>query len=244
MQGVYSARVNLQRRERPLVIGHRGAPVDAPGNSREGLAAAIAAGADIVEFDLGARLLLGHPGEAVPQPPLSLEGALAYLAPHPIGIQIDLKRPGIEREVVRTVAASGLCERVIVSSTWGRSLRRLQREAPRLTRVIGYPRDRVGAARLPWPSPVERASAAALGALMPLRAARLLERGAPAALALHHALVSPAAVALVHARGAALIAWTVNEPARVARLSELGVDAIVSDDPRMALAVLATLGGL
>jgi glycerophosphoryl diester phosphodiesterase len=242
MQEVYSASVDLQRGERPLVIGHRGAPVDAPANSRAGLAAAVAAGADIVEFDLGARLLLGHPGEQVPDPALSLEGALAYLAPHPIGIQIDLKRPGIERAVARAVEASGLSERVLVSSTWGRSLRRLQREAPRLTRVVGYPRDRVGAAELPWPAPLRRGSAAALRGLMPLRLPRLLERGAPAALALHHALVSPAVVARTHARGAALIAWTLNEPERVARLAELGVDAIVSDDPRMALDVLATLG--
>jgi len=235
--------MDLQRKTRPLVIGHRGAPVDAPGNSLEGLAAALAAGADIVEFDVGLGLLLGHPGEEVPDPPISLAGALAYLAPHPIGIQIDLKRPGIELEVGRAVEASGLGERVIVSSTWGRSLGRLERGAPALTRVIGYPRDRLGAANLAWPPSVSRGSAAALRALMPLRARRLLSRGAPAAIALHHALVSPGVIAVTHARGAALIAWTVNEPAVVVSLAELGVDAIVSDDPRMALAALATLGG-
>jgi len=226
------------------VIGHRGAPVDAPGNTLEGLAAAVAARADIVEFDVGVGLLLGHPGEQVAQTPVSLEQALAYLAPHPIGIQIDLKRSGIEAQAARAVAASGLSERVIVSSTWAGSLRRLQREAPALTRVIGYPRDRLGAAALPWPAPVSRGAAATLRALMPLRARPLLERGAPAALALHHALVSPALLAAAHARGAAVLAWTVNEPGRVERLAELGIDAIVSDDPRMALAVLARLGAL
>ncbi len=47
----------------------------------------------------------------------------------------------------------------------------------------------------------------------------------------------------MHSRGAALVAWTVNDPARVSELARLGVDAIISDDPRMVVGVLATLAG-
>ena len=42
-------------------------------------------------------------------------------------------------------------------------------------------------------------------------------------------------------RGAAVIAWTVNDPARIEVLAHLGVDAVVCDDPQMAVRVLATL---
>jgi glycerophosphoryl diester phosphodiesterase len=38
-----------------------------------------------------------------------------------------------------------------------------------------------------------------------------------------------------------VLAWTVNEPAIVRRVTAAGVDGIVSDDPKMALETLATL---
>src|SRR5579863_3068114 len=133
MVEVYSEQVlSLQRRARPLVIGHRGAAANAAPNSLEGLAAALAAGADLVEVDVGARLLLGHPGEERGEPPLSLEDALAYLAPHPIAVHVDLKHPRIEGQVAAAIRANGLEARAVVSSPSGRSLRRLAREAPAL----------------------------------------------------------------------------------------------------------------
>jgi len=46
---------------------------------------------------------------------------------------------------------------------------------------------------------------------------------------------------VAHARCAPVLAWTANDPATVRRLSVLGVDAIVSDDPGMVLRTLATL---
>ena len=50
-------------------------------------------------------------------------------------------------------------------------------------------------------------------------------------LALHKGLVSAAVVRAVHARGAAVLTWTVNDPALVGPLAAAGVDAIGSDDP-------------
>ncbi len=233
--------MNLRRRDRVLVIGHRGAPLLAAPNSLAAFAAAVAAGADMVELDVGAGLLVGHAGEEHLTPPLRLEQALASLAGHEIDVQVDLKRIGIEAEVAAAVRASGLEGRVAVSSTWPRSLRALEREAPALTRIVGYPRDRLGAARLPWPGPLEAAGAAALRALMPGRASLLLAAGRAQGLALHHALCSRALVRAVQRRGAAVLAWTVNDPARIEALARLGVDGIVTDDPGMARSVLGTL---
>ncbi len=239
-------RSSLDPAGRPLVIGHRGAARVAPENTLEGLAAAVSAGADLVEFDLGRgsddrALVIGHPGVATAGAPLQLDDALGFLAGQPIGIHLDLKLVGAEREVAAALCAHGLAERTIVSSTWAGSLRRLAAEAPELSRAIGYPRDRYGAAGINWPPALVRASAAALRSVMRLRAALLLSASGAEAIALHHALLSPAVVGLTHRRGCAVIAWTVNDPSRVEQLARDRVDAIVSDDPEMAVAVLATL---
>ena len=74
------------------------------------------------------------------------------------------------------------------------------------------------------------------------RIPQLLAAGRADALSLHHNLVTQATVHVLHSRGAALIAWTVNDPnVEIAFLAGLNVDAIVSDDPGMALNVLARL---
>ena len=228
------------------MIGHRGAARVAPENSLEGLAAAVAAGADLVEFDVergvdDASLVIGHPGVATEGDPVGLDDALAYLATEATGVHVALKLAGAERELGSAVRAHGVGGRTIVSTTWARSLRALAVEAPELTRAISYPRDRYGAAGIPWPGPVVRAAAAALRSAMRVRAPLLLAAAGADALSLHHALVSPAVVRGAHRRGAAVIAWTVNDPARVEQLAHAQVDAIVSDDPQMVVAVLATL---
>jgi hypothetical protein len=43
---------------------------------------------------------------------------------------------------------------------------------------------------------------------------------------------------LARARGVPVPGWTANEPAAVRRLDGRGVDAVVSDDPEMALGTL------
>jgi glycerophosphoryl diester phosphodiesterase len=226
---------------RPLVIGHRGAPAEAPENSLAAFAAAAAAGADLVELDVDEGLVVGHPRREAAEP-LRLDEALSALAATAVGIQLDLKLAGSERAIAAAVARHGVGDRVVVSSTSAGSLRRLADEAPGLPRALAYPRDRLGAAGLPWPRPVVRASVAAAGPLLRARLPRLLARARADAVALHHALVTEGLVGALHERRVALIAWTVNDPGRIAELARLGVDAIASDDPRMALGVLAAPG--
>jgi glycerophosphoryl diester phosphodiesterase len=233
--------VNLRHPSgRPLVIGHRGAAAVAPENTLESLAAAVEAGADLVEFDVGAGLVLGHSGGPAGDGP-NLDNALAYLAGEQIGVHIDLKHDGIERDVAAAVGRHGLEDRVVVSSTRPRALRRLAAAAPGLTRAISYPHDTYGASRLPFPRPLVRASAVGLRPVMRVRLLPLLSSSRAGVLSLRHELVSRRLVEAVHARGAQFIAWTVNDPENVARLAALGVDAVVSDDPEMAHRALATL---
>lgn len=222
----------------PFVIGHRGAAAVAPENTIAALQAAVDAGAHLVEFDVGPGLRLAHSRRELPAEHVSLDGALEFLRAHDLGVHLDVKLPGYEQDVADAVWRHDLGSRTIVSTAFAVTSRRLARIAPSLPRAIGYPRDRLGISRIAWPEGVTRAGAAALRQAMPLRVPVLLRVARATALSLHHTLCSRAAVRVAHRLGAPVLAWTVNDPAGVRRLALLGVDAIVSDDPGMALATL------
>jgi glycerophosphoryl diester phosphodiesterase len=76
---------------------------------------------------------------------------------------------------------------------------------------------------------------------VPARIPMLLSASRANVLSLHRAFASDRVVEAVHARGAAILVWTVNDPAAVERFAALGVDGIVTDDPEMALQTLARL---
>jgi len=197
--------VNLRRAAGgPLVIGHRGARSVAPENSLEALQAAVEAGADLVEFDVSPGLLVAHSADEAPEPPLTLAAAVEYLASQPVGLHVDVKLPGYEREVVD--ALRGLDDRVVLSTAYPAAARTLAAIAPGMQRAIGYPRDRYGAARFSWPQPLTAAGAACLRAAMPVRIPLLLRQARATALALHRTLCSPAALAAAHRAGAPVLA--------------------------------------
>jgi len=223
------------------VIGHRGAPRLAPENTLASFEAAVAAGADVVEFDVGRELLIGHSEHERPAEEARLSEALALLGDLGSGIHVDLKCVGIERAVVEEARRFGVEDRLVISTTWVRSLRTLATIAPGVARALGYPRDRFGTANLTWPRAVTSPAAAAARAAMPARIPSLLAVSRANVLALHHAFVSQRVVTAAHARGAAVLVWTLNEPAAVERFAALGVDGIVTDDPGMALQTLARL---
>jgi glycerophosphoryl diester phosphodiesterase len=227
--------------ERPLVIGHRGAAAVAPENSVAALEAAVAVGADLVEFDVGPDLRLAHsPVETAVDAP-TLDEALALLGPHPIGLHVDVKAAGYEADVVGTIRRHDLADRVVVSTAWAGSARTFAGLAPGFPVAIGYPRDRYGVSRLRWPPPLTRAGAAAFTWALPVRIPILLRMAHANALSLHHTLCSAAVVARAHRGGAPVLAWTANDPRDAERLVRAGVDAIVSDDPARMLDALATL---
>lgn len=235
--------MNLRRTDGPpLVVGHRGAAARAPENTLDSLRAAVAARADVVEFDVGPDLHLAHSDRERPADAVALDDALAYLAATGVAVHVDAKRPGYEQELVDAVHRHGFEDRAFISTAFAATTRRLAQLAPWLPRAIGYPHDRYGVSRLRWPPPVARAGAAALRAAMPVRVPLLLRQSRANVLSLHHTLCSRAAVAAAHRAGAPVVVWTVNDRERVRRLAGFGVDAIVSDDPEMAREALATLG--
>ena len=236
--------MNLRRREGlPIVVGHRGAAAVAPENTLAALQAALDAGADLVEFDIGPDLQLAHSAREAPDQTLSLDEALDFLAEHDIGVHLDVKLPGYEWDVVDAIDRHALAERAIVSTAFARSSRRLAAIAPSLPRAIGYPRDSLGVSRVPWPVGLTRAGAAALRQAMPVRVPVLIRVARATVLSLHHTLCSRASVRVAHSMGVPVLGWTANDPAAVRRLALLGADGIVSDDPEMARKALATLPG-
>jgi glycerophosphoryl diester phosphodiesterase len=234
--------VNLHRLNgRPHIVGHRGAPVVAAANTLASFEAAVAVGADMVEFDIGRELTLGHSRSERRQGQAGLVDALDLLGELGAGIQIDLKCSGVERQVVDAVRDRSLEDRVLVSSNSPRSLRLFKRLEPRIATGLGYPRDRVGAGKVPWPEWFTASSVRTGQAIMPTRAVALLAFSGCDVLMLHRNLVTAETVAAAHRRGTAIFAWTANDPAQVGRLAALAVDGITTDDPKMALHTLATL---
>ena len=233
--------MNLLRGEgrRPLVIGHRGAAAVAPENTVASLEAAVAAGVDVVEFDIAPGLRLGHSLHELPDEELHLDDALELLKAHGVGVHLDVKEPGYEEDVLAAIRRHGLEQQAYCSTAFAASARRLA--ANGIPVAIGYPRDRLGVSSIRWPQALTRAGAAALRLAMPARIPVLLRWARADMLSLHHTLCSAAAVRTAHRLGAPVLAWTVNDADGVRRVTAAGVDGIVSDDPEMTVATLLEL---
>ena len=66
----------------------------------------------------------------------------------------------------------------------------------------------------------------------------MLDRAGATVATLHYLVATRAVIASCHAHGAAVWAWTVDDPRAVRRLDAAGVDGIVSNDPRVLAATL------
>ena len=220
----------------PLRIGHRGAPGLAPENTLESFEHALDLGMDGVELDVVCpdedRLIVCHDvrGEGP-----SLEEVLVFFADRGDGaiVQLDVKTPGREAAIVDALRRFDLLERTVVSSFHSTTLRAVATLEPELARSLTFPRDRLQLAARPGLAPAIRTAQAAGRRFLPLRVRGMLAGAAAEALTLHFTLAGRAVIAACHARGAAVWAWTVNDPAEVARLDASGADAIITDDPRI-----------
>ncbi|MBA3306575.1 MAG: glycerophosphodiester phosphodiesterase [Thermoleophilaceae bacterium] len=221
-------------------VGHKGAGHVAPGNTVESFQAALEAGVDMIEFDvlpLDGVLVLAHDREeADERTPLTLDQGLDHFAGEAyagVELDVDLKLPGYEREVVEGLRARGLDSRALISSTYPASLRLVGQIAPGLRRGWSVPR-----ARRDYTKSLLLA-VPAYGALrwirsgLPAKAARAIRRGECEAVMVHRLLVSRLLVARVREAGGQLYVWTVDDAAEIAELEQLGVDAVITNDPRL-----------
>lgn len=228
---------------RPLAIGHRGAKTLAPENTLAALEAAAATGVDAIEFDVlratDGELVLGHSLDELPADLLRFEDALAWFATREERLHVDVKADDVEAEIVDGLRRHGVLERSYVSSTDAPVLRRFAELEPSLPRALTYPEDRLGISRLRGTGPLVGAGLAVAKALLPYRIASILRGSSATVASLEHRVVTAAVVRQCHAAGLPVVTWTVNDPERVRELAALGVDGIVSDDPRIFAATLS-----
>ena len=221
-------------------IGHKGADHVAPGNTFESFEAALEHGVDMIEFDVlrlrDGRLVLAHDYEdAARREPLTLEEGLDHFAGEAyadVELDVDLKLPDYEREVAEGLLERGLAERSLISTTYRQSLERLGWLAPELRRGWSVPRARRDYTRTPLALPAY-ALLRWLRARLPGRAAALIRAGGAEAVMAHRLLVSPRLVTSVHGAGGQVYVWTVDDAERIAAFEALGVDGVITNDPRL-----------
>ncbi len=221
-------------------VGHKGAAALAPENTIESLAAALAHGVDMVEFDVvdapDGRLVLAHSREEIRAGAVHLDDALAFLAsqaPISTGIDLDLKWHGFEAQVVEALVRHDCVERTIACSFFSRSLRALRVLEPELRTGISYPWDRRGISSRRLLKPVARAGAATLKRALPYRIGGMIGAAEAGAAMIHFSVLSRASVERCHALGASVFVWTVDEEALLDEVVALGVDGVISNDPRI-----------
>lgn len=237
---------------RPRVWGHRGASAHATENTLAAFALAREHGADGVELDVmlcasgevvvfhdeDLQRLAGRTGriDRMTWPELArVELAGGGRIPRleevfevcgDLAVNVEIKSPGAGRagalpaRVAQVIAAARADDRTVVSSFDPAALWQLHVAAPHLP----------------------------LGYLFEAKLHRALRGAAAAALvgasAVHpeHVLCTPAQVDAWRRRGLAVNAWTVDDPVRLRALAAAGVDGVIANDPRAALAVLSSPG--
>lgn len=237
--------------DRPLVLAHRGARRRAPENTLEAFAVARDLGADGVELDVRRTrdgVLVLHHDPAPPDGPVlatvdhavvrerfpaipTLSEALDVCAGLLVNVEIknlpwedDFDAgESVADAVVDLLADRGGTDRVLVSSFHLPTVDRVHARAP------GVPTAFLFLAGMDLVEVVDLTA----------------DRGHVAVHPDMRALGGPEThefVVHAHERGLDVNVWTVNEPADMARLADVGVDALVTDVPDVALLTLGQAG--
>jgi glycerophosphoryl diester phosphodiesterase len=230
--------VKLLRGDGPLIrVGHRGAAMLAPENTLRSFETALAHGVDAIEFDVIAAddgpLLLGHSLAELPTQRATLDDALDYLAARDVAAHVDLKLTTRVDEVVSALERHGLLGRAVVSSFHRPSLEAVAAHPAPVSIGFTYPEDRYGVSKQRGLKPAIRLGTLALRQALAARIPAMIAKVGADALMLQHAVVSRTTVVRAHAAGVAVWAWTVDDPEELGRLDAIGVDAVISNDPRI-----------
>jgi glycerophosphoryl diester phosphodiesterase len=221
-------------------VGHKGAHHVVPGNTIASFEAALAHGVDMIEFDVlrgrDGRLVLAHDYEdAESRDCVTLEEGLDHFAGEAyagVELDVDMKLPGYEREVSEGLRERGLAERSLVSTMYPESLDRLGRLSPGLRRGWSVPRVRRDYTRSPLAVPAYLL-ARVWRARLPGQASSRIRAGGCEAVMAHRVLASARLVRDVHDAGGQVYVWTVDSARAIAALEALGVDGVITNDPRL-----------
>ena len=196
-----------------LRIGHRGAAALAPENTVASVQAAVAAGVDGIEFDVCPGLIVAHdrgrPGSALAEFLADIGDILAGDAL----LVVDLKTAGYEAEVLAACRDAGVAERCVFSTSEFAALAVLN-DVARTSATLSAGRA--------WLLPGRRTPAVAM-----------YHRSGARDATVRLDAVTEELVDAVHERGGRVYAWTVNSRAGIAQMRALGVDGVITDDPRL-----------
>lgn len=225
-------------------IGHKGAHLIEAGNTIASFDAARAHDVDMIEFDVirrHGRLVIAHdPHDATAREGgslLTLEEGLEHLAGadfRSIDLDVDMKHRYFEVELADALARHGLSTRATVTTMHTDSLEFLRGHDRSLRLGLTIPR--VSRDWLNVAAPVKALVAGGVAwhrIAQPTRVARLLRAGTIDAVMAFHALVGERLIKAVREGGGELYVWTVDDAAAIGRFVALGVDGIVSNDPRL-----------
>ena len=230
-------------------VGHKGADSIAPGNTIPSFEAAVEEGVDVIELDViwlpdahlpleqRAPLVVAHDWhDAERRKPLALTEALdAFLEPplDRVEIDLDIKLPGREEEIVAALLERDLLERAMVSTMELYSLGRIREIEPRLRRGWTYPKVTRDWTSKRWAKAPMLAALVAMRQRLPGLAAEKLPKLEVESMWVYHPLVSPRLARIAEIAGVELIAWTVDDLPRMRKLAAAGVHGLVSNDPRL-----------
>jgi len=232
-------------------IGHKGADALVPGNTVASFERAVEVGVDLIEFDV-LWLQDGHPKlpatrrsplvvahdwhSAAANPPPTLDQVLSAFTRPPldtVAINLDIKLPGREGEIVEALVSHGLLDRARISTMETVTLRALKQLEPALHLGWTVPRATRDWTTMPWLKPVLMAGVAAARRRIP----ETVRKGIPdlgvESVWAFYGVVSPELVEVTGDAGVDLNVWTVDDPRRIARLTAMGVTGICSNDPRL-----------
>jgi len=219
------------------------------GNTVESFQVAVEAGANTVEIDVIWRhdprlpreqwgpLVVAHDREDAKQrSPLDLTVALdAFLRPPLLEMEVnlDIKLPGREEELIEALRERGLVDRAMISTLELQSLRRVRELEPRLRRGWSYPKVSRDWSAIAWAKlPVLAALRIMRFRLPGLAAQRLPELGVDS-MWVYHRLVTPPLCRICRLAKVELVAWKPDELTRMRELLEAGVTGICSSNPHL-----------
>jgi len=236
------------QRPRPLALGHRGVRHSLPENTLAAFRKALDAGLDGIETDVqrtrDGTLVLFHDFDiagrrVVDMTAAELRAATPDLATLPELLDLMAEYPGTlvnvelkilalnDRGLVAAAAtalrASGLQDRLVVSSFSPVALARLYLLAPELRRAYLWSEEASTPAllRSPWP-----AGFLHVDAMHP-----------------HHRAATPERVEGWRSRGLMVNCWTVNDDSDVQRALRARVDGVMADDPQQLLGSMGRAAG-
>jgi glycerophosphoryl diester phosphodiesterase len=237
------------------LVGHKGADLIAPGNTPESFAAAVEAGVDTIEIDVlwtrdgrpgipaaeQTPLLIAHDWhDAERRDPLTLaEGLDAFLEPplDRIEVDLDIKLPGREEEIIEAIRERDLLDRAMISTMELSTLARIRELEPRLRRGWTYPKVTKDWASKRWARLPMLAALVAMRRRFPAIAAREAPEMGVRSLWVYHPIVTPRLADVARDAGVELIAWTVDDLDRMRKLVAAGVTGLCSNDPRLFAAI-------